>query len=59
MGMIRLPKVDFIVIDSSGEVLEVTVTLLSIEPSMAFTPYTTKCSPKRMTFPGAEAMDFK
>jgi hypothetical protein len=26
---------------------------------MAFTPYTTKCSPKRITFPGAEAMDFK
>ena len=36
----------------------VTVILLLIAHRIAFTPYTTKCSPKRMTFPGAEALDF-
>jgi len=37
----------------------VTVTLLSIAQRIAFIPYTTKCSPKRMTFPGAEALEIK
>jgi hypothetical protein len=36
----------------------VTVTLLLIEHKMALTPYTTKCSPNKMTFPGADALDF-
>jgi len=37
----------------------ITVILLSIAQRMDLTPYTTKCSPKRITFPGAEALDFK
>jgi hypothetical protein len=36
----------------------VTVTLLFIEHKIALIPYTTKCSPKRITFPGADALDF-
>jgi len=32
---------------------------LLIAQRITFTPYTTKCSPKRITFPGADALDFK
>jgi hypothetical protein len=31
---------------------------LLIAQSIALTPYTTKCSPKRITFAGDEALDF-
>jgi hypothetical protein len=34
------------------------VILLLMEHKIALTPYTTKCSPKRITFPGADALDF-
>ena len=36
----------------------VTVILLSIAHRIALTPYTTKCSPKRITFAGDDALDF-
>lgn len=32
----------------------VHITLKSIAIEIAFFPYTTECSPERMTFPGAE-----
>jgi hypothetical protein len=50
---------DLIEIFSPSIFSAVTVTLLLIAQRIAFTPYTTKCSPKRITFPGAEALDFK
>lgn len=53
------PKFDFTIIFLSLIISEETVTRLSMEHSIAFVPCTTKCSPKRMTFPGAEAVDFK
>ena len=59
LGIVMFPKFDFITIESSSINDEVTLTLLSIEHRIALIPYTTKCSPKRMIFPGAEAMDFK
>ena len=59
LGIVIFPKFDLITIESSSVVNEVTLTLLSIEHRIALIPYTTKCSPKRMTFPGAEAIDFK
>jgi hypothetical protein len=52
--MFDLMKIIFSSIFSS-----VTVTRLLIAQRIAFTPYTTKCSPKRITFPGADALDFK
>ena len=35
-----------------------TVILLSIEERIAFPPYTIKCSPNKITFAGADAIDF-
>jgi hypothetical protein len=50
---------DFIEIMFPWILVAVTVTRLFIVHSIALTPYTTKCSPKSITFPGAEAFDFK
>ena len=36
----------------------VTVTLLSIAARIALVPWTTKCSPNRIIFAGADAIDF-
>jgi len=36
----------------------VTVTLLSIAARIALVHWTTKCSPNRIIFPGADAIDF-
>jgi hypothetical protein len=55
---IRLPISELMTIFLSLIFSAVTVTLLLIEHKIAFTPYTTKCSPNRMTFPGADALDF-
>jgi len=37
---------------------DVTATLLSIAARIALVPWTTKCSPNRIIFAGADAMDF-
>ena len=37
---------------------DVTVTLLSIAARIALAPWTTKCSPNRIIFAGADATDF-
>src|SRR2546428_553558 len=52
------PRTDLIFTFRSSKNCDVTEILLFIEQRIAFTPYTTKCSPKRMTFPGADAFDF-
>jgi hypothetical protein len=50
---------DLIKILFSGIFSAVTVTLLSMAQRIAFIPYTTKCSPNKITFPGAEALEIK
>src|SRR5437667_11001470 len=52
------PRTDLIFTFRSSKNCDVAEILLFIEQRIAFTPYTTKCSPKRMTFPGADALDF-
>ena len=56
---VKFPIAELIEIFCSSVFSAVTVTLLSIVQSIAFIPYTTKCSPKRIIFPGADALDFK
>ncbi len=58
-GTLISPKLDFTEIIASSVLLEVIVTLLSIEQSIAFFPYTTKCSPNKITFAGADTIDLK
>ena len=53
------PRFDFTEIFCSSVLLEVIVTLLFIEHIIAFIPKTTKCSPNKITFAGADAIDFK
>lgn len=57
-GTLISPKFDLTDIIGSSVLIEVTLTLLFIEQSIAFCPYTTKCSPNKMTFAGADAIDF-
>src|SRR5947209_20545364 len=52
------PRTDLIFTFLSSKSRDVATILLFIEQRIAFTPYTMKCSPKRMTFPGADAIDF-
>jgi len=37
---------------------DVTVTLLFIAARIALVPWTTKCAPNRIIYPGADAIDF-
>src|SRR5574338_971560 len=53
-----VPISDIILIFLSSIRCEVTLILLFIAQRMALVPYTTKCSPNKMTLPGAEALDF-
>lgn len=59
LGIEIFPNVDLISTESVLVFVEVTVTLLLIDANIAFVPYTTKCSPNRITLPGADATDFK
>ena len=59
LGIDIFPNDELIFTESSSVFEEETVTLLSIDAKIALVPYTTKCSPNRITLPGADAMDFK
>ena len=53
-----VPNSEFIFMVLSSVNDDVTVTLLSIAARIALVPWTTKCSPNRIIFAGAEAIDF-
>ena len=59
MGIVALPSDDVIDIPAVSFFSDETVTRLSIAQTMARVPCTTKCSPKRIIFPGAIAFDVK
>ena len=59
IGIVAFPSDDDIDIAAVSFFSDVTVTRLFIAPTMARVPCTTKCSPKRIIFPGALAFDIK
>jgi len=58
MGTSIVPNCEFIFKVLSSVKVDVTVTLLSIAARIAGVPWTTKCSPNRIIFAGADATDF-
>ena len=59
IGIVAFPNDDVMDIAVVSFFSDVTVTRLFIAPTTARVPCTTKCSPKRIIFPGALAFDIK
>ena len=58
IGTSSVPNSEFTFMILSSVKDYVTVTLLSIAARIALVPWTTKCSPNRIIFAGADAIDF-
>ena len=59
IGIVAFPSDDDIDIPALSFFSDVIVTRLFIAPTTARVPWTTKCYPKRIIFPGAVAFDIK
>ena len=59
IGIAAFPSDDSMDIAAVSFVSDVTDTRLLIAQTTAWVPCTTKCSPKRIIFPGAVAFDIK